>query len=104
MIIGGNMQFRTNWGYETTISFGDSKDNNIYYAAREYSLSAWFNISPTWSVNFYTDFSHQYNFYRQYLADYWSNGGQISWSIFDFLNIGTSLNLYLEYNPAGIPG
>ncbi len=100
-ILGFNMQFRDNWGYEITYSFGKSKDNGIKYPSYEIDLSSWYNISPKWNANLYGGYQKTYNFNRDYLAFYSWTGLSIDWNATNILTLGTSYNMYVEGNPAG---
>ena len=98
-VIGFNMQFRNNWGYEINIIGGKTKEVDVKFNAYELSLSSWFNISPRWNAQFSTSYSRSYNFSREYLAFYSWVGGDFSWRMSSKLDIGTSLNTYFEGNP-----
>lgn len=98
---GYNMQFRDNWGFELNLSLGRSKDSDKEFTSYEASLSSWYNISPKWSGNLYGGYTRTYNFDRDYLAYYSWLGSYISWQVFSVLNIGTSYNMYMEFNPGG---
>jgi len=71
----------------------------VKYNSYEFSLSSWFNIDPQWNVNLNGGFSRTFNFSRDYLANYAWNGGSLSWNVIDILKIGTSLNIWFEWNP-----
>ncbi|HEX9007371.1 MAG TPA: DUF5916 domain-containing protein, partial [Bacteroidota bacterium] len=49
-ILGYNMQFRDNWGFEIDLSAGKSKDRGIAYNSFEVDLSNFYNISPRWDA------------------------------------------------------
>ncbi len=100
-IIGFNMQFRSNWAYEINISAGKNKDQGKEFDSYELNLSAYFNIKPEWSANIYGGVSKSYNFSRDYLALFYWLGGSASWKIIDILEIGSSLDTYVEGNPEG---
>lgn len=85
-----NMQFRDNWGFEIDAIGGRSKDQGIKYDSYEIDYSAWFNVSPRWYGNVYGIYSKTYNFSRDYLAPYFSLGGQVGWHTLKVLDIGTS--------------
>ena len=53
-LLGFNMQFRNNWGYEINLDAGRSKDEDVQYDAYSMTLSTWFNISPKWSGDIWT--------------------------------------------------
>ncbi len=98
-VAGFNIQFRSNWGGEMTYIFIKSKDKGIRYNSTQMNLNAWFNISPDWNANFYVSLSKTYNFYRDYLALFSSGGAYFRWNMMDQLQIGTSVNFFIEGNP-----
>ncbi len=98
---GINMQFRSNWGYELTMSAAKAKDFDIKYNSYNISLSTWFNIDPKWNANVYGGYEKTYNFSRDYLAFYSWLGGQASWKVADILQIGSSFDMWVEGNPSG---
>lgn len=95
------MQFRDNWGFEIDAVGGRSKDQGIKYDSYEIDYSASFNVSPRWYGNFYGGYSKTYNFSRDYLAPFFSLGGQFGWHALKVLDIGTSYNMFVEGNPEG---
>jgi hypothetical protein len=101
LIAGLNMQFRSNWGYEVNYSYGRSRDEGATYANYELSVSSWFNVSPAWDANAWGGFSKTYNFSRGYPAPYGWLGAEVEWKASSILELGTSVNGYLEENPAG---
>lgn len=98
-ILGFNMQFRKNWGYEINFSTGRSKDQNKKFTSYEATYSSWFNLSPKWSANAYGGYSRTYNFSRDYLAFYSWHGSSFNWKALNVLDLGTSLNAFIEGNP-----
>lgn len=100
-ILGFNMQLRDNWGYEINLSLTKSKDEGIVYNSYEATFSSWFNMSAKWNGNVYGGYSRTYNFSREYLAFYSWLGTFISWKAFDFLELGTSYDMFWEGNPEG---
>lgn len=100
-IFGFNMQLRDNWGYEINLSLAKSKDEGIEYTSSEITFSSWYDISPKWNGNLYGGYSKTYNFSREYLAYYLWLGAGINWRSFDFLELGTSYNMFIEGNPEG---
>lgn len=98
-VVGYNMQFRDNWGFEITFIGGRSKDNGVEYPYREFDLSSWYNISPKWSANLYGYVAKTYNYSREYLATFGSVGFYLSWHALDILEVGTSFDTYVEGNP-----
>lgn len=99
--IGINMQFRNNWGYEVSVIPGRAKDLEKKYDFYEIDYSSWFNVSPNWNANLWGSFSKTYNFARDYLGLFSSTGGSVSWRALDVLSVGTSLNLFVEWDPEG---
>ena len=95
------MQLRNNWGYEINLSLEKSKDEGIEYNYYDATLSSWYNISPKWSGNLYGGYARTYNFSREYLGFYSWLGAFISWEAFDFLELGTSYDMFIEGNPDG---
>lgn len=100
-VLGLNLQFRKNWGYEVTLIIGRSKDLDIKYDSYEANLSTWINTSPNWSANFWGGYSKTFNFYRNYLAFYSWAGFSYSFKAAKVLRIGTSFDSYIEGNPDG---
>jgi hypothetical protein len=100
-VLGLNMQFRSNWGFEATVTAGRSKDAGLWYTSYEADLSAWCDISPRWEANAYGGYSRGYNFSRDYLASYAWMGSEFNWKALTTLSLGTSFNMYIEGNPAG---
>jgi hypothetical protein len=100
-ILGFNMQLRDNWGYEINLIMTKSKDEDIEYNSYEASFSSWYNISSKWNGNLYGGYTKSYNFSREYLAFYSWAGVFIGWETFDFLELGTSYNMFIEGNPDG---
>jgi len=100
-ILGFNMQFRNNWGYEISLDAGDSKELDVRYTAYNVNLNSWFNVSPKWQANVWAGYSRTYNFSRNYLAYYSWLGGAIEWQALNTLEIGTSADMFIEGNPDG---
>ena len=98
-LIGLNMQFRKNWGFEYNLDFGKSKESKKKYTAIETSISTWFRSSPNWSLSFDAGYSKTYNFTRDYLAYYSWIGGDWKWNTFNFLEVGTSYDIFIEGAP-----
>ena len=101
IILGYNMQFRNQWGFEINYNGGDSKDLDVRYTSHDLNINSWFRISPKWNGFITTGYSKTYNFSRDYLAFYSWAGGEFSWRILKTLQIGTSANIFIEGNPAG---
>ncbi|MEX2117177.1 MAG: DUF5916 domain-containing protein [Bacteroidota bacterium] len=98
-IMGYNMQFRSNWGFELTGIFGQSKDLGTKYHSYEISLSSWFMPSPDFNGNVWGGYSRTYNFNRGYLAYYAWTGADLSFQILKTLQAGTSLSGNFELKP-----
>lgn len=98
-VIGINMQFRSNWGYEINFQSINTKDNNKEFNSSQVNFSSWYNINPQWNANLYGGYSKRYNFSRNYLAFYSWLGAEASWKVADILQIGTSYNMWIEGNP-----
>lgn len=100
-IVGLNMQFRNNWGYEINFTLGKSRDAGVLYTSYEVNLSSWFNVSPAWNGNAWGGYSNTYNFSRDYLAFYSWFGSYIGWNALQTLQLGTSYEMFIEGNPGG---
>ena len=101
VVLGYNMQFRNQWGFEINYNGGDSKELDVRYTAHNINLNSWFSISPKWNAFFSTGYSKTYNFSREYLAFYSWFGGEFSWRVLNTVQIGTSANMFVEGNPEG---
>ena len=99
MMLGFNMQLRDNWGYEINFSLIKSKDEGLQYTYYDASFSSWYNISRKWNGNLYGGYSRTYNFSRRYLAFYSWLGAFFSWRPFNFLELGSSYDMFIEGNP-----
>jgi hypothetical protein len=100
-ILGYNMQFRDNWGFEIDLSAGKSKDAEKYYTSYEADYSVWMGISPRWELNAYGGYSRTYNFLRDYLGHFFSFGCEADWKVLNQLELGTSYDMYVEWKPDG---
>jgi len=100
-VLGLNMQFRDNWGYEINIDYGKTKDQDKLFNSYGITLSSWYNFSTKWSGNLYGGYQRTYNFSRDYLAFYSWMGIFFSWNTFKFLELGTSYDMFIEGNPEG---
>lgn len=94
-----NMQFRKNWGCTISASTGRLKELQKEFTSYGQYLSTWFSISPKWDVSFWGEYAKTYNFSRDYLAFYSGFGGDLDWKVLNVLDIGTSLNAFIEGNP-----
>ena len=97
--VGINMQFRKNWGYELSSTFGKSKELDKEFTMYQVGLSSWYGISPRWEASLAGSYEKSYNFSRNYLAPFVWTSSEIDWRALDVLHVGTSLNVYVEENP-----
>lgn len=100
-IIGWNVQFRSNWGFEVTGSYGKTRDQGIDYNSKELNFSSWYNISPDWSANLQAGIAKTYNFSRNYLASYMYLSNSLEWKATKNLNLGYDYNMWVENKPSG---
>ncbi len=100
-LLGYNMQFRNNWGFEINVSRARSKDLDVTFNSTDVSFSSWFSIDPRWNGNVYWELSKTYNFSRDYLADFFSLGMSFAWQVNRSLQIGTDGGVFIEGNPEG---
>ena len=98
-LVGYNMQFRDNWGFEINLVGGEALDEDVLYNYYDAYFSAWFNTSPKWNAKMYANYSWGYNFSREYLAFFTRFGGSLQWQMLDEFRIGSSFNVYIEGNP-----
>jgi len=96
-----NMNFKSNWGYELTLLAGKAKDQGIKYDSFELDYNCWFNTSSKWDFSFWGGYSKTYNFNLNFVAPYSWIGTQLDWNASDILTLGTSYNMWAEWNPAG---
>ncbi|MGB5287634.1 MAG: DUF5916 domain-containing protein [Ignavibacteriaceae bacterium] len=101
MLVGFNMQLRDNWGYEINFSLAKSKDEKVIYTSYDATFSSWYNISPKWNGNLFGGYARTYNFSRGYVAFHSRLGAFISWRAFNFLELGSSYEMFIEGNPDG---
>lgn len=99
-ILGLNMQFRSNWGYELEFDAGKSKDLDVKYNFYSLRLSSWLNRA-TWDANLFGGYQNTFNFARNFQAGFGDMGVNVDWRILDFLKIGSSYNMWIEQNPSG---
>ena len=97
-LIGFNMNFRSNWGFEININAGKSKDQGIKYPSYQANLSSWFNTAKL-NGNVYGGYTKTYNFSRNYLSFYSWAGCFVGWQAWNILQLGSSLDMYIEGNP-----
>jgi hypothetical protein len=98
-LLGYNMQFRDNWGFEINTVIGKARDEGVLYDFYDIFVSSWFNTSPKWIANLFGNYTWGYNFSREYLAFYTRFGGSFQWQMLDEFRIGTTVNIYIEGNP-----
>jgi hypothetical protein len=98
-VLGYNMQFRDNWGFEVTFVAGRSKDRNVKYDSYEFDYSNWYRISPKWFGSWGGSLLKTYNFSRNYLAVYSSTWAEVGWHALRVLDVGTAFNVFIEGNP-----
>jgi len=95
-LIGYNMQFRDNWGFEINAVVGKARDSGVNYDFYDISLSSWFNTSPKWNANLWGGYTWAYNFSREYLAFYTYMGSSFQWQMLDEFRLGTTLDVYID--------
>ncbi|MBN2090274.1 carbohydrate binding family 9 domain-containing protein [candidate division KSB1 bacterium] len=100
-LLGYNMQFRNNWGFEINIDFADSRDEEIRYTTYDFNWNAWFNTSPKFQAQVMSGYSRTYNFSRGYLAYYSWLQTELEYKLLSTLEIGTSASAFIEGNPTG---
>jgi len=100
-LIGMDMNFRRNWGYEINLSLSRSRDLSVEYTSYDMNLSTWINIDPKWNGNVYGGLSHTYNFSRDWLAFYYYAGLGVGWNALQTFELGTSFDMFIEGNPDG---
>lgn len=98
-VLGLNMYFRDNWGYEVSFIAGKSKELDKKFNSYEISLSTDINTSPTWGASTWTGYSKTYNFFRDYLAFYSWAGFSFNFKAAEILRLGTSFDAWIEGNP-----
>ncbi len=99
-LIGYNMQFRSNWGFEINVNGGRSKDQGREYDSYSFNVSTWAS-APTWNGNVWGGIERTYNFSRNYLAFYSWVGAWAEWKVTTTIGLGGTLNGFVEGNPAG---
>lgn len=101
VVLGYNMGFRDNWGFEVNVIPGRRRDAGVTYAAFDVAFSSWFNISPRWQGNLYMEFQRTYNFQREYLGNVLAASAEVEWLLTNTFQVGTTLGRYAEYTPQG---
>jgi hypothetical protein len=99
-VLGFNMQFRNNWGYEITLIMGKSLDAGVEYTSSEVDLSSWFNTSPKWHGSLYAVYAKTYNFSRGFLAPFWRFECELEWKAMKTLELGTTYGMFIENTPS----
>lgn len=100
-LVGYNMQFRSNWGFEINVDGGRSKDLDREYDSYSLNFSSWFSVSPTWNGNVWGGVQRTYNFSRNYLAFYSWAGAWAEWKVSTTVGLGGTMNVFVEGKPAG---
>jgi Domain of unknown function (DUF5916)/Carbohydrate family 9 binding domain-like len=100
-LLGYNMNFKSNWGFEFDYSFLKTKDVGYIYDSYELDFSSWYNIDPNWNANLNGTIAKTYNFARSYVGIYQNLGLYFSWKPWNILEVGTSYNMYVEKKPDG---
>lgn len=101
VVLGLNLNFRNNWGFEINSEYGKSKEINSIYNNYRFTLSSWFNTSTKWSGNLNAGYEKAYNFYRRYLShNYWTSFS-LNIKPVNFLSFGTSFSGWIEETPTG---
>lgn len=98
-VLGLNMFFRDNWGYEIAFISGKSKELDKKFNSYEIDISTNINISPNWNSETWAGYSKTYNFSRDYLAFYSWAGFSFSIRALNILRIGTSFDSWIEGDP-----
>jgi len=97
-LIGCDMNFRSNWGFEINYNVGRSKDQGVEYPSYQVNFSSWFNAAK-WNCNIYGGYTKTFNFSRDYLAFYSWGGLYAALQAGSSLQLGSSLDMYIEGNP-----
>ncbi len=100
-VIGLNMQFRNNWGYEINLQYGKSKDSDVTFNSYQTNFSTWIGVSPIWNANAWGGYARTYNFSRNYLASYSWLGAYFGWRVIPTFSLGSEFRLFIEGNPDG---
>jgi len=98
-LLGLNLQFRSNWGFEVNYMPGRARDQDQLYDFQQLQISLWFNVSPKWNATLNTNYSKTYNFSRSYLGYYWETQSQFEWRPADVLGVGASSGVFVEWKP-----
>ncbi len=98
-LLGYNMQFRNNWGFEINTLYGKARDTDVDFDFYDISFSTWFNTSSKWNANVWGGYTRGYNYSREYLAFYSYMGALCEWQMLNEMRIGTSMDVYVEGNP-----
>ncbi|MFZ5518661.1 MAG: DUF5916 domain-containing protein [Candidatus Zhuqueibacterota bacterium] len=97
--LGYNMQFRDNWGFEISLDGGDAKDGGVRFSSYTVNFNSWSNVNPKLNAFLGGGYSRTYNFSRGYLASYSWSSLELNYLIFNSLQIGSIVNMFIEYNP-----
>jgi hypothetical protein len=100
-LVGYNMQFRSNWGFELNLNGGRSRDLDQEYDSYSLNVSTWFSVSPAWNGNVWGGVERTFNFSRRYLAFYAWMGAWAEWKVSTTVGFGGTMNGFVEGNPSG---
>lgn len=100
-LLGYNMQFRANWGFEINLTSGRVREKEKDFTSYELSFSSWFHTNPKWEANLWGGFSRTYNFDRDWLAFYSWTGLWIGWHATESLYFNLDGGQWIEGNPDG---
>lgn len=98
-ILGFNMQFRNQFGFEINFDAGRARDLDKNYTSYNINVSSWFHPTPTFNGNVWGGYSRTYNFSREWLSFYSWFGFSLSQKIYNILSLGTEYNMWIEGNP-----
>jgi hypothetical protein len=99
-VIGAYIEMRSGWDLEFNLQAGKSKDNFVKYNSFEANISSGIRISQSWNANLWSGYSNTYNFKRNYLASHTWFGSQFNLRPFNFINFGSSIEIFVEQNPS----
>ena len=100
-LLGYNMNFRNNWGFEFDFLYAKVKDEGLIYNSYELDFSSWFNINPAWNANIWGGNTKAYNFSRDYIGHYTWIGASADWKVLNSLSLGISGSVNIENKPDG---
>jgi hypothetical protein len=100
-ILGFSVSFRSQWQFEVNLDGGKAKELDKNFDSYTINFNTSFHTSPKWNASFWGGYTKTYNYARDYLAFFSWQGGELNWKAFDFLNLGTNYELFVEGNPEG---